>query len=136
MMGRNMLAHVFRWLFVVLWTVVLADLSAYAACTQQSANVQLSPSEYGRADLKTYLCRADDGANAAQVKVTFVQLGDFPASLLIGKVRSPWLTKLLGNPRIVENEIFQTYAALLRDFGQVERVPRDDMRFSSSTTPM
>ena len=101
-----------------------------ANCVEDPRKVTLAAGHV--VQLKSYTCSAGD-SQAQQIKVEFHRFSDLPASLLIGKTPSNLLTKIIGSPRIIENEVFKAYAELLRQFGWTRDAPRKDDVLMSRT---
>jgi hypothetical protein len=101
-----------------------------ANCVEDPRKVTLAAGHV--VQLKSYTCSAGD-SQAQQIKVEFHRFSDLPASLLIGKTPSNLLTKIIGSPRIIENEVFKAYAELLRQFGWTQDAPRKDDVLMSRT---
>jgi hypothetical protein len=90
---------------------------ASAQCVEDPREVRLDKDNVIR--LKSYLCRARQDQNDPQIKVEFHRLSEAAASILIGKQPQPQSFKaVFGNPTIVENEVFKSYAVLLQKFGE------------------
>ncbi len=119
----------FRICLLALLTLV-APAIARADCIEDPRKVTLDAGNV--IQLKSYTCSAGPG-QPAQIKVEFHRLSDLPASLLIGKTPSKLLTKTIGSPRIVENEVYKAYADFLKQFGLTQEAPRKDDILQSQT---
>jgi hypothetical protein len=78
--------------------------------------------------LRSYLCNTGTGAGAAQFRVEYYRLSDGAVSLLLANNSTIKLRKTLGPVKIMPNEVSQTYADLVRQFGVTEDVPNNDFR--------
>jgi hypothetical protein len=81
--------------------------------------------------LKGYTCSE---GGSPQIKVEFHRFSDIPAGLLMAKTSSALLTRVIGSPRIVENDVFKTYADMLKQFGWTQEAPKKDDGFPTRTT--
>src|ERR1700724_443931 len=111
--------------------LILAPTLVRADCSADFRRVEFDTSKSGEfgapngdrssqiVPLRSYLCRAGTDPNSPQIRVEFHRLSDGAASALIEKRPSAGLTQIFGSPRIIENDVFKTYADLLRRFGAV-----------------
>ena len=110
--------------------LILAPTLARADCSADFRKVQLgadksggigAPDERNAASqivrLRGYLCGAGTDPNSPQVRVEFHRLSDGAAGVLVQKRSLAGLAQVFGSPRIIENDVFKTYADLLRRFG-------------------
>lgn len=95
---------------------------AHAQCVDDPRQVKLDKDNVVR--LSSFLCRTGDTSNDMAIKVEVHQFSDVAASLLISKNSSPMLRRAIGTPKVLENEIFRTYASLIHKFGVTRQVRR------------
>jgi len=99
---------------------LLRIFQRHADCREDPRTVEFDGKNIVR--LKSYLCTAGE-RETDRVKVEFHRLSDIPAGLIIEKRSSKMLTKAIGYPFIIDNEVYRTYADLLKRFGE-PRSPR------------
>src|ERR1700730_18217110 len=112
--------------------LILTPTLVRAGCSAEFRRVQLGTSKSGQTGapnennaaspivlLRSYLCRAGADPDSPQIRVEFHRLSDGSASTFVQKRSSAGLTQVFGSPRIIENDVFKTYADLLRRFGAV-----------------
>jgi hypothetical protein len=103
--------------------VLTAASPTRAACVAESRNVALDPKT--SVPLKSYRCTIGSGADAAQVRVEMHRFSDLAASLTIANTSSTVLQKTFGAMKVVQNEVFKTYAGLLKQFGTTSEAPKE-----------
>ena len=96
-----------------------ADSRAIDFGTSKSDETEVPDSGSRSVPLAGYLCRAGTDPNGPQIRVEFHRLSDGAASAFVQKRSSAGLTQVFGSPRVIENDVFKTYADLLRRFGGV-----------------
>jgi hypothetical protein len=99
--------------FVFLLT--LSPTGLLAQCVDQPRNVTLDKDYV--VPLKSYLCSAGSGADAAKFRVEYYRLTDIAVSLLLANAASAKMKKTLGSARLVANDVSRTYTDLLKQFG-------------------
>jgi hypothetical protein len=100
--------------------LALSPTPLSAQCVDQPRTVTLAPKN--EVALKSYLCTAD----AAQFRVEYYRLSDGAVSLLLANGSSVKLKKTLGSAKIMPNEVSQTYADLVKQFGVTADVPQNN----------
>lgn len=102
---------------VIAAALILAPSIASADCSAEFRQVALGTRESGQSvPLRSFVCRTGTSPSP-QLRVEFHRMSDGAASLVVQKRLSPGLKQIFGSPRIIENDVFQTYADLLRRFG-------------------
>src|SRR5262245_9585346 len=91
---------------------LFASSVARAACTEDLRRVPLDKDTVVR--LRSYACRAGEGADAPNITVELYRFSEQAASLIVAKRSSTLLVKTIGKPRVAENEVFKAYAELLQ----------------------
>jgi hypothetical protein len=118
------LAPLFVSLAVIL---ILSPTRVLAQCVDQPREVALDKQNI--VALRSYLCSTGTGAEAsAQFRVEYYRLSDGAVSLLLANSSSSKLRKTLGPAKIVPNEVSQTYADLIKQFGITQDVPNNDFQ--------
>ena len=103
---------------VIAAALILAPAAASADCSAEIRQAALGTGQSRETvPLRSFVCRAGINPSSPQVRVEFHRLSDGAASTLVQKRSARALTQLLGSPRIVENDVFKTYADLLGRFG-------------------
>ena len=92
----------------------LLGSAAQAGCREDPRSVDLGGDNVR---LKSYLCAPDNDPSNYQIKVEFFQFSDNATSLLLARASSKLLKKTIGSPKLVQNEVTNTYADLLKRFG-------------------
>jgi hypothetical protein len=98
-----------------IFLLTLSPTGLLAQCVDQPRNVTLDKDYV--VPLKSYLCSAGSGADAAKFRVEYYRLSDVAVSLLLANATSAKLKKTLGSARLVANDVSRTYADLLKQFG-------------------
>jgi hypothetical protein len=121
----------FRLLFAAS-VLLLSVLEAAADCVEEPRKVGLDAQNVVR--LRAYRCGTGPGRSGAQIRVEFHRLSETPASMLVGGNSSTLLRATIGTPKVLRNEVFDTYADLLRQFGETSDAPKkqDDVQVSLS----
>lgn len=108
--------------------LIVTPTFSHAECSADFRKIELTnrssePSESNVSpevvSFRSYLCRTGIDPNSPQIRVEFHRLSDGAASTLVQKRPSAGLKKVFGAPRIIENEVFKTYADLLDRFGAI-----------------
>lgn len=99
----------------LVFLLTLSPTGLLAQCVDQPRNVTLAKDYV--VPLKSYLCTAGSGADAAQFRVEYYRLTDIAVSLLLANATSAKMKKALGSARLVANDVSRTYADLLKQFG-------------------
>jgi hypothetical protein len=84
-------------------------------CREDPRTVQFDTDNTIR--LKSYSCSTGD-RESYSIKVEFYRVSDPAAGLIVERRLSEMLTKTIGSPRIIENEILKTYAEWLKHYGE------------------
>jgi len=108
--------------------LILSPTGLLAQCVDQPRNVTLAKDYV--VPLKSYLCSAGSGADAAQFRVEYYRLTDVAVSLLLANTTSAKLKKMLGSARLLTNDVSQTYADLLKQFGSTKETAETVATFS------
>src|SRR5262245_7983805 len=93
--------------------LVLMLSAAFAQCTEDRRQVDL----VDVVQLRTYVCRTGQGAEEATARVEIHRLSDLAASIILANRKSEMLARVIGSPRLINNEVSTTYSNLLRQFG-------------------
>jgi hypothetical protein len=104
-------AAVFSSLFALGPSIARAD------CVEDARLVNLDAQNVVR--LKGYLCREGE----TQIKVEFHRFAETAASLVVAKRSTALLKKTLGSPKLIENDVFKSYAEILQKFGATIQAP-------------
>jgi hypothetical protein len=110
--------------------MIMSPTQLLAQCADQPRSVTLDKQNI--APLKSYLCSAGSGSDAAQFRVEYYHLTDVAVSLLLTNGSSTKLRKTLGGAKLMENEVSRTYASLLSKVGVARELPKDNGLFSTS----
>ena len=102
----------------LVFLLTLSPTGLLAQCVDQPRNVTLAKDYV--VPLKSYLCTAGSGADAAQFRVEYYRLTDIAVSLLLANATSAKMKKALGSARLVANDVSRTYADLLKQFGSTK----------------
>ncbi len=105
--------------------VLVSAAPAFANCLEDAREVRLAQDSVAR--MRAYLCRLDDGA---QVRIEFHRLSDTAASMIVGRRNSALLRRTIGAPAVIENDVFRTYAELLRAHGVTTKVSKTGDEFT------
>jgi hypothetical protein len=108
--------------------LLLVSSIARADCIENPRTIELAKNNVFR--LKSYRCGM--GADDVQVRVEFHRFADLPASLIVGKASSSLLTKTIGSPKVIENDVYKSFADLLNRFGSTSEDLRR-MKFGTET---
>jgi len=98
--------------------LILSPTCLHAQCVDQPRNVTLAKDYV--VPLKSYLCTASSGADAAQFRVEYYRLTDVAVSLLLANAASAKMKITLGSARLVANDVSRTYADLVKQFGSTK----------------
>jgi hypothetical protein len=109
--------------FISVFIACGAATDALAGCLED--NRQVSATDNSVVRVRGYLCTIGDQANGPMVRVEFHRFSDGSMSELTGNASSGLLTKVIGSPQLIQNEVVQTYMDLVRKFGTLTRVGRD-----------
>jgi hypothetical protein len=119
-------------LFVaVVLGLIVSSTHVSAQCVDQPREVALD--KENSVALRSYLCSTGTDAGAAQFRVEYYRLSEGVVSLLLANSSSIKLRKTLGPAKIMPNEVSQTYADLIKQFGVVTDVPNNDFRTGDLT---
>lgn len=99
----------------LVFLLTLSPTGLLAQCVDQPRNVTLDKDYV--VPLKSYLCSAGSGADAAKFRVEYYRLTDVAVSLLLANATSAKMKKTLGSARLVANDVSRTYADLVKQFG-------------------
>jgi hypothetical protein len=128
MTEANMRSFTRRAVWLAFWLVALSS-AASSDCLEDPRTVALDGANV--VQLRSYLCRSGQGRDEVQFRAEFHRLSDVAASALVAKRVSQQLSRTLGSPRIVENEVLRTYSDLLQRFGTTidphDTYPRYDL---------
>jgi hypothetical protein len=106
--------------------LIVSPTHLSAQCVDQPREVALG--KENTVALRSYLCSTGTDAGAAQFRVEYYRLSDGAVSLLLANSSSIKLRKTLGPVKIMPNEVSQTYAGLIDQFGLTADVPNNDFR--------
>jgi hypothetical protein len=93
--------------------------SAHAGCTEQARRIDFGGTEV--VNLKAFNC----SSGADTFRVEFHRFAEAPASLIVAKRQTKLMQQAFGSPKVIENEVFRTYADLLQKFGAAVRLSGD-----------
>jgi hypothetical protein len=92
----------------------LASSTAFAQCTEDHRAQEVGDQVV---QLRTYLCRTGRSPNDPQIRVEIDRLSDLAASAIALRRSSEALTRVIGAPKLIENEVLRVYSDLLKRFG-------------------
>jgi hypothetical protein len=102
--------------------LLLLPAAASADCIEEPRQVALDKANTVK--LKAYRCGTEQGQKGSEFRFEFHRLSPTAASLVVGKIESALLRATLGAPKVLQNEVFDSYADLLKQFGRMVDVPK------------
>jgi len=94
--------------------LLLASSTVFAQCTEDRRRVELGQNVV---QLRTYLCRTGQGSEKAQIRIEIDRLSDLAAGMIVSKRPTAILTQTIGAPKLLDNDVSNTYSELLKRFG-------------------
>jgi len=73
--------------------------------------------------VREQVCSSDGNANAGDLKITFLRLGEAVAGSLARKVPIPELENILKGMTVSENDVFKELASIFSKFGYKQTYP-------------
>jgi hypothetical protein len=78
--------------------------------------------------VREQVCSSDGSANAGDLKITFLRLGEAVAGSMARKAPIPELESILKGMTVAENEVFKELASIFGKFGHTQTYPADSVR--------
>ena len=90
-----------------------------ASCLEDNRQIKTGSDSIVR--IRSYLCHVSDQPNSPEIRAEYYRLSDGAISELTGGGTSSSLQNVFGSPKVIENELTETYRDLVRRFGMVVR---------------
>jgi hypothetical protein len=84
----------------------------------------------GLPKVEQQVCSIADGGASGSIAITFLRLDEALAGNVAMRERTPELEHLLGEPKVVENEVFSALAPLFQKFAQPTMFPADSVKLT------
>ena len=101
-------------------TVAILPWPATAGCREDPREARLGQDV---AKLKTYSCDTGNGAGAGGVQVEFYRLSNEAAATLVSGRAMASITRTMGNPDFVRNDVFDKFKYIVDKFGTIQNYP-------------